>query len=331
MIRHLLTEGGDGALEGSGIVYTATTRAARETAGWLRSWGIAADYYHGQRRKADRERVQDAFMSGELRVIAATNAFGLGVDKPDVRFVIHRDIPGSLEAYYQEAGRAGRDGKPARCILIYRPGDLGRAAFLSAGGRLTEEELRRAWEGLLAAGRATPRELREATGLGQGDIARAIELLKQAGAVRELRGRIIPRASDFELGRISLDAEEHRRAYERSRVEMMRGYAETDGCRRHFLLSYFGEEYEPETCGMCDNDAPLGNERRVAVNPDEELPAPVEAPFQAGERVEHASWGAGVVHSVAADSLTVLFDVAGYKTLALATVQERGLLTACEL
>ena len=128
-------------MQGSGIIYTATTRAAKETAQWLQAWGIAADYYHGQRRKADRERVQEAFMADDTRVIVATNAFGLGVDKPDVRFVIHRDVPSSVEAYYQEAGRAGRDGEFARCTIIYRPGDLGRAAFLSGSGELTREEV----------------------------------------------------------------------------------------------------------------------------------------------------------------------------------------------
>src|SRR5256885_357197 len=88
--------------DGSGIVYTATTRAAVETARWLRQWGIAADYYHGKRKSADRERVQEAFMAGSLRVIAATNAFGLGVDKADVRLVIHRDAPPTLGDYWQE-------------------------------------------------------------------------------------------------------------------------------------------------------------------------------------------------------------------------------------
>jgi ATP-dependent DNA helicase RecQ len=112
------------------------------------AWGSAADYYHGRRKKADRERVQEAFMAGKVRVIAATNAFGLGVDKPDVRFVIHRDVPASVEAYYQEAGRAGRDGDFARCTLIYRPADLGRAAFLAGGGRLSREDIVRARKGL---------------------------------------------------------------------------------------------------------------------------------------------------------------------------------------
>src|SRR5215210_5615469 len=125
--------------KGSGRGYTARTKAAKETAAWLREWGIPAGYYHGQRKKADRDRVQEAFMAGELRVIAATNAFGLGVDKPDVRFVIHRDVPASLEAYYQEAGRAGRDGELARCVLLYRTADLGRAAFLAGGSHLDRE------------------------------------------------------------------------------------------------------------------------------------------------------------------------------------------------
>lgn len=311
------------AMGGSGIIYTATTAAARQTAEWLREWGIAADYYHGQRRKSDRERVQDAFMGGDLRVIVATNAFGLGVDKPDVRFVIHRDIPGSVEAYFQEAGRAGRDGQPARCILIYRPGDLGRAAFLAAGGRLTPEELERAWAGMRERPDATARQLREATGLGQGDLARAVELLEEAGAIRRRRGRVQLRDPEFDLSRVSLEQEEHRRAYERSRVEMMRGYAETGGCRRRFLLGYFGEEYEDERCGMCDNDVSPERARRPFVD---ERGADASTPFRPGDRVEHPQWGEGTVHQVGGDGVTVLFEAAGYKTLAADLVRERDLL-----
>jgi ATP-dependent DNA helicase RecQ len=127
--------------EGQGIVYARTTHAARETAGWLREGGVGAAVYHGRMRKRERDAVQRAFTAGEVRVIVATNAFGLGVDKPDVRWVVHRDVPATLEDYWQEAGRAGRDGEPARCTLLYRPGDLGAAAFLSSAGG--DDDLRR--------------------------------------------------------------------------------------------------------------------------------------------------------------------------------------------
>lgn len=313
-----------GAMQGSGIIYTATTRAARETAEWLRDWGIAADYYHGQRKKADRERVQNGFMDGSIRVIAATNAFGLGVDKPDVRFVIHRDIPASVEAYYQEAGRAGRDGAFARCTIIYRPADLGRAAFLAGGGQLTREEVIQARAGLLAQPKATRRELEAATGLGKGDLARLITVLKSDKIVAERRGRVHVLVDDFDPEQVSLETEERRLAYEHSRLEMMRGYAETGECRRRYLLNYFGEESDHERCDRCDNDRASSAEQRVVIQAVEAYPSP----FAMGMRVEHVVWGCGVVQRVTADSLTVLFDSVGYKTLAIDVVQEQGLLHA---
>jgi ATP-dependent DNA helicase RecQ len=309
------------ALQGSGIIYTATTRAARETAGWLQKWGIAADYYHGQRTKADRERVQDAFMSGALRVIAATNAFGLGVDKPDVRFVIHRDVPANLEAYYQEAGRAGRDGAPARCVLIYRPGDLGRAAFLGASGELTREEVVQGHLGLMARREGTLLQLAEATGLSRGDTARLLGILKAEGLVGERRGRFRLLVPDFDPAAVPLEAEARRRAYERSRLEMMRGYAECLDCRRRYLLNYFGEEYEAERCGQCDTDrAAPPQPVSVALN------GQATGPFAVNDRVAHAAWGTGVVHRVIGDTLTVLFEQVGYKTLRADVVLEQSLL-----
>jgi ATP-dependent DNA helicase RecQ len=335
MLRHLLMDGCDeypaelgqqlcGAMQGSGIIYTATTSAAKATAEWLREWGIAADYYHGQRNKSERTHVQDAFMAGELRVIAATNAFGMGIDKPDVRFVIHRDIPASPEAYYQEAGRAGRDGALARCTLIYRPGDLGRAAFLGSTGQLDRQDVEQLRAGLLAHPRATLHELEQSTGLSKGDLARLIELMKQERIVAERRGRFSLRAADFDPAAVSLEQEAHRHAYERSRLDMMRGYAETDLCRRRYLLNYFGDDSESEHCAMCDTDIPRADEQRIAIQPTSE---PASVPFSIGQRVSHTTWGPGIVQRVTDDSLTVLFDTAGYKTLAAATVRERGLLT----
>ena len=304
------------SMRGSGIIYTATTAAARKTAEWLRGWGIAADYYHGRRRKADRTRVQDAFMSGELRVIAATNAFGLGVDKPDVRFVIHRDVPGSIEAYYQEAGRAGRDGAFARCTLIYRPGDIGRAAFLSSGGYLTRDEVRRAWPGLLAHPNGTRRDLEAATGLSKADLTRLLAVLARENITAERRGRIRLLEPDFDPDMVSLEDEDRRRTYERSRVDMMRAYAEMTGCRRRYILNYFAEEYEKELCDFCDNC-----EAGIAVQRDAR-----DEPFAVNSRVAHPEWGAGQVMRYEGDTILVLFDDVGYKNLALDIVRERGLL-----
>jgi ATP-dependent DNA helicase RecQ len=312
----LATRLGD-AMAGSGIVYTATTKAAEETAAWLTEWGVAADSYHGQRAKADRARVQDAFMDGALRVIAATNAFGLGIDKPDIRFVIHRDIPANLEAYYQEAGRAGRDGELARCALIYRPADLGRAAFLAGSSRLTREDAEKGRRGLLARRRQSWAELEASTGLSRADLAALIGILKQDGLVHEEPGWITLRAEDFDPATVASHDEEYRRAYERSRWEMMRGYAETPACRRRYILNYFGQEYEGSRCDLCDND--------VLRVPGEEVEDP-SGPFAVGDRVRHQAFGAGAVQRVAGDTITVLFDTVGYKTLAAGLVAAQGLL-----
>jgi ATP-dependent DNA helicase RecQ len=320
VLQELLT-GDDPRMQGSGIIYTATTRDAQATAAWLTEWGIAADYYHGQRSKADRERVQDGFMTGDLRVIAATNAFGMGIDKADVRFVIHRDIRASLESYYQEAGRAGRDGEPARCTLIYCPTDLGRAAFLAGGGELTREDVVRARAGLIGLnGRgASMTELQTATGVGRADLMRLADILKTEGLAEFKRGRVRLLVPDFDPQALPLEQEAHRRAYERSRLEMMRSYAELRECRRRYVLNYFGEEPEWQLCNNCDVDL-------EHPQPTEVVPASA-SPFSIDDRVAHPSLGEGVVQRVTGDVLTVLFDAAGYKTLDAEIVQADNLLT----
>jgi ATP-dependent DNA helicase RecQ len=108
---------------GAGIVYCATVRAAKEVHAWLGKQGVKAELYHGRLGGRERTEGQEAFMSGKARTMVATNAFGMGIDRPDIRYVVHYQLPGSLEAYYQEAGRAGRDGKEARCTLLYDHAD----------------------------------------------------------------------------------------------------------------------------------------------------------------------------------------------------------------
>jgi superfamily II DNA helicase RecQ len=304
----------------SGIIYTATTRSAQDTAMWLRSWGISAQHYHGRLSKSERERVQAMFMDDQIRVVVATNAFGLGVDKPNVRFVIHRDIPASLEAYYQEAGRAGRDGQPARCVLVYRPGDLGRAGFLAGTGRLTLEDVPRVHASLRDIDGATVRQLADQVGLGRAEMSRMVDLLKAAGVLGVRHGRLVLKVADFDPASISLEREESRRAYERSRLEMMRGYAELRECRRRYILNYFGEDPEWERCEYCDVDV-----SRAEPDGSPEPPSSPE-PFALNDAVMHKTLGRGVVQRVTPDAVTVLFDKSGYKTLDLDLTLEQQLL-----
>ena len=154
---------------GGAIVYCATRRQTEEVAEFLQEKGVSADYFHAGLPPESRKSVQQRFIGGELRVIAATNAFGMGIDKPDVRLVVHADIPGSLENYLQEAGRAGRDREAARCVLLYTQEDVERQFGMSARSRLSRREI----HGVLRALRNLDRKKR----LGGEVVATAGEIL----------------------------------------------------------------------------------------------------------------------------------------------------------
>ena len=128
--------------EGTGIIYTASVRSANELHDWLKEHGTSVGRYHGRMKTREREEVQEAFMRGDHKVMIATKAFGLGIDKPDIRFVYHFEFPDSLETYYQEAGRAGRDGLPSRAVLLYRLEDKRLQSLLLAGRYPKLEDLR---------------------------------------------------------------------------------------------------------------------------------------------------------------------------------------------
>jgi ATP-dependent DNA helicase RecQ len=314
-------------MSGSGIIYTATTRSAETVAEWLTERGVSADFYHGRRRAADRERVQDEFMSGDIRIIAATNAFGLGVDKQDVRFVLHLEPPPSVEAYYQEAGRGGRDGEPARCILLSRDADLSRTRFLAGTGQTTVEDLERVRNALRTGQPQTREKLRIATGLSRAAVQRAIDVLGDSQLVRVHRGRVGLLVDDFEPSDVSIKREEERRTYDRSRLEMLRAYVELRECRRRFLVNYFGENYASESCGYCDNDTEQGAGQQAVVH----RPAQNPTGLAEMDRVRHENWGEGVITRIEGDVLTALFDSVGYKTFDANIVNDRGILQRTDM
>ncbi|MDP9384877.1 MAG: ATP-dependent DNA helicase [Actinomycetota bacterium] len=304
-----------------GIVYAPTRKAAEEIAADLAGRGVRAEAYHAGLRPKLREEVQERFMADELHCVVATTAFGMGVDKPNVRWVFHSAPADSVDSYYQELGRAGRDGEPAESVLFYRPEDLGLRRFFAGTGQVGEQELEKvAFMVGIADGPVEPTELQDETDLSQSKLTTAISRLEDAGAVEVLPTGEIAEAPEApardEAVAEALEIEEQRRTFDRSRVDMMRGYAETTECRRAFILSYFGEPYDPP-CGNCDNcDAGLS-----------EAP-PDDVPFAVGARVRHGSWGEGVVQRYDEEAMVVLFDDVGYKTLALEVVVERGLLEA---
>jgi ATP-dependent DNA helicase RecQ len=325
VLDRVLAEIGEG--RGPGIVYSATRRGTEEIAGQLADRGLRARAYHAGLTKAEREDTQRAWMDDELDVVVATTAFGMGIDKPDTRFVVHAEPADSVDSYYQEIGRAGRDGEPALAVLVYRQEDLGLRRFFAAGTP-AEEELQQV-AGLVAAASAAGIEdgvdvtdLREETGRAATPLARDLNLLEQVSAlVLDEDGSAHPvedGPGPAEAAAAARELAEHHERVDQSRVEMMRGYAETTECRRQFLLGYFGEQLD-QPCGNCDNCS-AGTAQAHPAAGDPASPFPVETP------VEHSEWGPGVVMRVEDDRLVVLFDEVGYKTLGLAAVTENGLL-----
>jgi ATP-dependent DNA helicase RecQ len=303
-------------------VYCATRKDTVAYAEELTGRGVAVAAYHAGLKRAERDAVHERFMRDETRVVVATSAFGMGIDKPDVRFVLHAASPASLDAYYQEIGRGGRDGADAVAELHHHSQDLNLQRFLTA--RRPKPDALRAVLAALAEGQPmTPKELGAASGLSPTRRTSALNLLEQAGAARtDGDGRIEPTGLPVEEAvERAVEIAERRREQVRSRIEMMRGYAETTDCRRRLLLGYFGEQLA-EPCGHCD-----GCDAGRATAPDPETTAAAEAAGLASEQpVHHPEFGDGTVMSTDDDRVTVLFAEHGYKTLALDAVRERGLL-----
>jgi ATP-dependent DNA helicase RecQ len=324
---------------GPGIVYVATIAHCESVADHLASLGHAVERYHGKLPKAARREAQERFMGGDVPVVVATNAFGLGIDKADIRFVAHYDLPPSPRTYYQEAGRAGRDGEPARCRLLYRRADRAVQARFAAGRYPRAEDLEAvlAVLGRLGGEGGDVAAVAAAAGTGQRRAQVALASLGDEGlAVRDAgrwsaveaapAGRAARAAAEAAVAAIA-ERYERRAEEDRERLARIEAYAQTALCRWRHLLDELGEALPEaagdgpwERCGHCDNCRQPLDEAAVP-RASEGLLHGFEADLAAidlavGEPLSVPVYGRGTVEQVAGDRVVVAFPDGEERVLA---------------
>jgi ATP-dependent DNA helicase RecQ len=301
------------------LVYALTHARCESLAARLKLDAYKVEAYHAGLPAAARARVQDAFLGGRLEVVVATSAFGMGIDKPDVRTVVHAGAPSSLDEYYQEIGRAGRDGGPAHAVLVYDPRTIRIPRLLAARSRIGTSTVHAVIDAIEAAPeRVTITAVVDASRVSRQQALRVIDELLELGFLKPDGTDAVTRPDQLPAEAFALvsRAGSRQQSILTSRIEAAREYAETTRCRRAELLGYFGEHYEPP-CGGCDND--------------DTSPAAGTTPGgrreqDGGVPVRHRLWGHGVLLSRDEHELTVAFDSVGYRHLTAAAL-ENGLLT----
>ncbi|HZW75760.1 MAG TPA: helicase-related protein, partial [Caldimonas sp.] len=316
--------------DGAGLVYTATVKAAEQVHAALRDAGIDAVVYHGKLSASERHERQESFMAGAARVMVATNAFGLGIDKRDTRFVVHYQMPAGLDAYYQESGRAGRDGGDADCTLLFLHSDKAVQQFFLAGRYPAKEDVADLYGALQQrrddGDRWTLERLHEAIGRPKTKLQVALRLLRHRGIVRQERdGTLVPTRAGLDRDALEklLVSYREKREHDRAMLERMVFYGQTGQCRWKVLLENFDAGEGFERCGTCDNcvriAAAFAAAERDASRQDRHAgtaassgaaePATADSSSlpQPGDLVSVPRYGRGVVASVSAEGITVVF------------------------
>ena len=314
-------------VDGSAIVYCATVREATALHRMLRDKNLPAGLYHGKLPKAERTAAQEAFMGGEHRVMVATNAFGMGIDKPDIRLVLHAQMPASIEAYVQEFGRAGRDGEAADAVLLFREGDRALQQFFAGGQTASREELGAVWRALAShtpQGGWLPAALAEMARLPQRRLDKVLAGLR---AVRALRGNEATglKPATRKQPEAVVDAAEaalqQRQQNERDGLEAMVLYAKAGGCRWAGVLAHFGESLDGESgrCGHCDScerfTRLMAAERDTTAGDADVASRTPARPYEPGQRVRVRRFGWGEVQDSSAEAVTIDFPRHGVRQI----------------
>lgn len=328
--------------EGAGLVYTATVKAAVAVHAALVEAGVAAALYHGRLAAGQRRGQQKAFMSGQARVMVATNAFGLGIDKPDTRFVLHYQMPAGLDAYYQESGRAGRDGEAADCTLLFQHSDKAVQQSFLAGKYPAKEDVADLYGALQSraddtdAPSWTLATLQDALDRAGSKLQVAVRLLRHRGLVRQgADGRLKLTRAGLDAGALEALRETYREKREKDKamLERMVFYSQTGRCRWRVLLENFGDKEGDaiEACGSCDNCVRMASAFAAAQAQDDvadgvdsaggggagggavtsATPAPAASatvpPFRTSDAVRVPRYGDGLVDAVDGEGVTVVF------------------------